>query len=367
MDRYQRQRILPEVGEEGQKKLRASSVLIVGAGGLGSPCAIYLASAGVGRLGLVDFDQVDISNLHRQILYTQHDIGSSKLSVAKIKLKALNPDVCVDLYETRLTSDNAFDILKTYDVIVDGTDNFQTRTLVNDACFFLKKPNVYGSIFKFEGQVSVFDARLGPCYRCLYPEISSLGLIPNCAEGGVLGVLPGVVGTLQATETLKLLLGIGKPLIGKLLYFDALSMKFGEMSFYKRKECPLCGKFPTTRIACLQKQEEVCGSEADVQALSVFELKKQLDGGNCISLLDVREGFEREIVQLKSHHIPLGELPHRWRELDLASDLVVYCHHGGRSQSAVNFLKKQGFKNVKNLKGGIDAWVCHIDPELSRY
>lgn len=366
MNRYQRQVILPEIGKKGQEKLAASRVLIVGAGGLGSPAAIYLALAGVGRLGLVDFDQVDLSNLHRQILYTQRDIGKPKLHVAKEKLKALNPEIQVDLYETKLTSQNALDILKNYDVIIDGTDNFKTRVLVNDACFFLKKPNVYGSVFKFEGQISVFDTASGPCYRCLYPEPPAQELIPNCAEAGVLGVLPGIVGTLQATEALKLLLEIGKPLIGKLLFFDTLSMKFNEMQFQKRRDCQLCGEAPT--IASLQEKGGECMSEShDVCDISVLDLKKRLDAGEELFLLDVREPFERDIVQLKNYAIPLGQLKQRVQELNPECEIVVYCHHGGRSHQAAQFLKEQGFQKVKNLEGGIDAWAERIDPSLPRY
>ncbi|MBI3016956.1 MAG: molybdopterin-synthase adenylyltransferase MoeB, partial [Deltaproteobacteria bacterium] len=285
MTRYQRQILPPEIGKLGQEKLKASRLLIVGVGGLGSPAALYLALAGVGRVGLVDFDQVDLSNLHRQILYREEDVGKPKLQIAKEKLNALNPQTQVDLYETKLTAQNALDILKNYDVILDGTDNFQTRLLVNDACFFLKKPNVYGSIFKFEGQLSVFDTRegsltRGPCYRCLYPEPPAQSLIPNCAEAGVLGVLPGIVGTLQATEALKLLLGIGKSLVGKLLFFDTLSMKFNEMQFQKRRDCQLCGETPTIvslGSVSLGIQGGICMSESN--DISVFELKKRLDKG----------------------------------------------------------------------------------------
>ncbi len=364
MSRYHRQIILPEIGEKGQQKLKTASVLIVGVGGLGSPAALYLALAGVGRLGLVDFDRVDLSNLHRQILYTERDVGKSKLSVAQEKLKAFNPEIQVDLYETKLTAYNALDILKNYDVILDGTDNFNTRLLVNDACFFLKKPLVSGSIFKFEGQLSVFDAQRGPCYRCLYPEPPIQSLIPNCAEAGVLGVLPGIVGTLQATEALKLLLGIGKSLIGKLLFFDTLGMQFKELNFQKRKDCNLCGESP--RVVSLQIQGGTCMSESQ-DNISVFDLKKRLDQGEELFLLDVRESFERDIVQLKSHSIPLKELSGRLQELDPQKEMIVYCHHGGRSQRAVDFLKEKGFQNVKNLEGGIDAWASQIDPSLERY
>lgn len=369
--RYGRHLIIPEVGMEGQKRLKAASVLLVGAGGLGSPLALYLAAAGIGRIGIVDFDVVDASNLQRQVIHTTNDIGRPKLLSAKERIEALNPNVHVETYETMLSSENALGIFESYDVIVDGTDNFPTRYLVNDACVLLGKPNVYGSIFRFEGQASVFATKGGPCYRCLYPEPPPPGLVPSCAEGGVLGVLPGIVGTLQANETVKLLLGIGNPLVGRLLLFDALAMQFRELKLRKNPECPVCGDHPT--ITELIDYQAFCGIAAsrgvehDELEITVEEFKRKLDNEEDLFLLDVREPHEYEIVNMGGTLIPLGELPNRVSELDSARSIVVHCHVGGRSRRAVEFLKDLGFKKVKNLVGGIDAWAEKVDPALPRY
>lgn len=371
--RYGRHLIMPEVALEGQKKLKAASVLLVGAGGLGSPLALYLAAAGVGRIGLIDFDVVDPSNLQRQVLHSTLDVGRSKLESARERIAGLNPHVEVETYETMLTSENALDLLQGYDVIVDGTDNFPTRYLVNDACVLLKKSNVYGSIFRFEGQATVFSSESGPCYRCLYPEPPPPGLVPSCAEGGVLGVLPGIIGTIQAAETLKLILGAGTSLIGRLLLFDALKMQFRELKIRKNPECPVCGKSPS--IQQLIDYEAFCGvpieptDGAGVRAdeITVGELKEWRDRGDDIFLLDVREPHEYAIVNIGGHLIPLNELPGRVHELDSSKEIVVHCHHGPRSRRAVDFLKQTGFKKVKNLIGGIDHWAGVVDPSLPRY
>jgi molybdopterin/thiamine biosynthesis adenylyltransferase/rhodanese-related sulfurtransferase len=371
--RYSRHLIMPEVGMEGQKKLKAASVLLIGAGGLGSPLAMYLAAAGVGRIGVVDFDVVDSSNLQRQIAYSTSDVGKPKLDAAKERITAINPYVDVKTYETHLTSENALDILKDYDVIIDGTDNFPTRYLVNDACVLLGKPNVYGSIFRFEGQASVFYAKEGPCYRCLYPEPPPPGLVPSCAEGGVLGVLPGIVGTIQATEAIKLIIGQGDPLIGRLLLFDALTMKFRELKLRKNPACPVCGENPT--INELIDYEAFCGIEplpTDGENLRQWEinpeeLKAKLDKKDDVFMLDVREPHEFEICNLDGYLIPLRDLPSRINELDSSKEIVAYCHTGVRSQRAVEFLKTAGFKKVKNLVGGIEAWSVRVDPTVPRY
>jgi len=375
--RYGRHLIMPEVGLDGQKKLKASSVLIIGAGGLGSPLALYLAAAGVGRIGVVDFDVVEYSNLQRQVLHSTRDVGRPKLQSAETHIHDINPHVEVTTYETKLTSENALDILKEYDVIVDGTDNFPTRYLVNDACVLLGKPNVYGSIFRFDGQASVFFAKEGPCYRCLYPEPPPPGLVPSCAEGGVLGVLPGVIGTIQATETLKLLLGSGEarkiraePLIGRLLLFDALKMTFRELRLKKDPNCPACGDHPT--ITRLIDYEAFCGVGAPEESATGFEispveLKLRLDRGDDIVIVDVREPHEYEIVDMGGVLIPLNDLPKRVNELDSFREVVVHCHHGPRSKRAVDFLRQIGFTKVKNLTGGIDRWAAEIDPALPRY
>ena len=378
--RYSRHLILPEVGMEGQKKLKSASVLCIGAGGLGSPVAMYLAAAGIGRLGIVDFDVVDYSNLQRQILHTTPDVGRPKLQSARDHLKALNPGVEIQTFETALTSDNALQIFADYDVIVDGTDNFPTRYLVNDACVLLGKPNAYGSIFRFEGQASVFGTKEGPCYRCLYPEPPPPGLVPSCAEGGVLGVLPGIVGCIQANETLKLILGIGEPLVGRFLVFDSLRMKFRELKLRKDPDCPVCGTHPT--VTKLIDYEQFCGvapaaaaPEASIlgdaennQEITVLELKARRDRGDDPFVLDVREPHEYEINRIPgSTLIPLGDLPERFTELDANREIVCQCKSGMRSARAAAFLREHGFKNVKNLKGGILAWVDQVDPSQPKY
>ncbi|MBI3111797.1 MAG: molybdopterin-synthase adenylyltransferase MoeB [Ignavibacteriales bacterium] len=369
--RYGRHLIIPEVGLEGQKKLKAAGVLIVGAGGLGSPLALYLAAAGIGRIGIVDFDVVDASNLQRQVLHTTRDVGRPKLQSAKEHMEALNPNVAVDTYPTSLNSENALEIFEPYDVIVDGTDNFPTRYLVNDACVLLGKPNVYGSIFRFEGQASVFATKEGPCYRCLYPEPPPPGLVPSCAEGGVLGVLPGIVGTIQANETVKLLLGIGNPLVGRLMLFDALEMQFRELKLRKNPECPVCGNNPS--ITELIDYQAFCGVtpgpkvDGNEFEITVEEFKRKLDDGEDVFVLDVREPHEYEIVNIGGMLIPLGELPNRVRELDSARSIVVHCHVGGRSRRAVEFLREIGFRKARNLAGGIDKWAEKVDTSLARY
>jgi len=374
--RYSRHLIMPEVGVEGQEKLANAKVLCVGAGGLGSPLALYLAAAGVGTLGILDFDVVDFSNLQRQIIHSEDNVGVLKVDSAKERLLELNSDIIVNTYNTRLTSENAMDIIKDYDIVIDGTDNFATRYLVNDACVLQGKPNVYGSIFRFEGQVSVFDARRGPCYRCLYPEPPPPGLVPSCAEGGVLGILPGVIGTLQASEAVKLIIGQGTPLIGRLLFLDVLEMKPRELTLRKDPNCPICGENPT--ITELIDYEEFCGIRGEEQTeapgpgenleISVDEFKDlRANGGNLV-VLDVREPHEVEICTLdESKLIPLGELPERVNELDTVDDIVVYCHTGGRSLRATRFLRTMGFLRAKNLKGGIDAWAEKFDPDMPRY
>ena len=381
VQRYSRHLILPEVGMEGQKKLKAARVLCIGAGGLGSPVAMYLAAAGVGTIGIVDFDVVDYSNLQRQILHGTPDVGRPKLQSAKDRLHSLNPHVKVETYDTALTSANALQLFKDYDVIVDGTDNFPTRYLVNDACVLLGKPNAYGSIFRFEGQASVFATKDGPCYRCLYPEPPPPGLVPSCAEGGVLGVLPGIVGCIQANETLKLILGIGEPLVGRFLVFDALRMKFRELKLRKDPDCPVCGTHPTVKE--LIDYDQFCGvvpaqpePAADVQAgngansqeITVLELKARMDRGDNPFVLDVREQHEYEINRIPgSTLIPLGDLPERFTELDASREIIAQCKSGMRSARAASFLREHGFRNVKNLKGGILAWVDQVDPSQPKY
>ena len=367
--RYARHLILPEVGREGQERLKASSVLLVGAGGLGSPLALYLAAAGVGRIGIVDFDVVDASNLQRQILHFTGDVGRPKLASAREKLRGVNPHVTVEGYETRLDSSNAMDILGRYDVVVDGTDNFPTRYLVNDACVLLGKPNVYGSIFRFEGQASVFDATRGPCYRCLYPAPPPPGMVPSCAEGGVLGILPGVIGGIQATETIKLLLGKGDSLIGRLLLYDALGMRFREVRVGKDPDCPLCGETPSIRG--LIDYDEFCGIDREeeddvgIPEITVRELSEQRED---VLLVDVREPHELDIARIDGVTlIPLGQLPDRFEEIDREADVVVMCRSGKRSAFATRFLLGQGFPRVRNLRGGILAWADEIDPSLQKY
>jgi adenylyltransferase/sulfurtransferase len=374
MARYSRHLILPEVGMEGQQKLKAAKVLCIGTGGLGSPLAFYLAAAGIGTLGLVDFDVVDSSNLQRQIIHSTKDVGRSKIVSATEKLVALNPFLNVVQHETMLTSQNAIEIISQYDIVADGTDNFPTRYLVNDACVLTGKPNAYGSIFRFEGQASVFATEHGPCYRCLYPEPPPPGLVPSCAEGGVLGILPGLVGVIQATEVIKLILGKGEPLIGRLLLVNSLDMKFRELKLRKNPECPVCGKNPT--VTKLIDYQQFCGivPEAKVAAekngipqMSVTELKQKLDAGEDVFILDVREPYEYQIAQIGGHLIPLGELPNRLGELDTEKNIVVQCKSGGRSQRAAEFLAQNGFSKLHNLAGGILAWSNEIDPDVPRY
>jgi sulfur-carrier protein adenylyltransferase/sulfurtransferase len=378
--RYSRHLILPEIGLEGQKKLKASSVLCIGAGGLGSPVAMYLAAAGLGRIGIVDFDVVDFSNLQRQIIHGTPDVGRSKLQSAKESIQALNPHVQVDTYETALSSQNALELFKPYDVIIDGTDNFPTRYLVNDACVLTGKPNAYGSIFRFEGQASVFGTKDGPCYRCLYPEPPPPGLVPSCAEGGVLGVLPGIIGLIQATEALKLILGIGEPLIGRFLIYDALKMRFRELKLRKDPDCPVCGTHPTVKE--LIDYEQFCGIRPEPQPaaagttgqagsdweITPVELKKRLDAGDDLVVVDVREPNEYQINRIPgSVLIPLGELPRRYQELDPDRETVLQCKMGGRSAKAQDFLRTVGFNRTKNLRGGILAWIDQVDSSQPKY
>ena len=372
--RYSRHLIMPEVGVEGQLKLKAGSVLCIGAGGLGSPAALYLAAAGVGRIGIVDFDVVDFSNLQRQIIHGTPDVGRSKLASAKDRLLGLNPLIEIETYETALSSKNALDLFKPYDVILDGTDNSPTRYLVNDACVILGKPNTYGSIFRFEGQASVFATKDGPCYRCLYPEPPPPGLVPSCAEGGVLGVLPGVIGVIQATEAIKLILGSGQPLIGRLLLYDALQMRFRELKLRRDPECPICGDHPT--IHALIDYDQFCGvvpaqsqqETAGVPEVTVEELKAKIDRGDDFVLVDVREPNEYQICRIAGAKlIPLGELARRTGELDRDSDMIVHCKMGGRSARAVSLLQERGFTRARNLKGGILEWIDKIDRTQSKY
>ena len=374
--RYSRHLLLPEVGLEGQQRLKAARALCVGAGGLGSPAALYLAAAGVGTIGLVDFDTVDASNLQRQIIYGTPDVGRPKIEAAAERLRAINPNVAIEPHGARLTSGNALDILARYDVILDGSDNFATRYLVNDACVLLKKPNAYGSVFRFEGQASVFATPTGPCYRWLYPEPPPAGLIPSCAEAGVLGVLPGIIGTIQATEALKLILGVGEPLIGRFLIYDALRLRFRELKLARDPECPVCGTRPTIRE--LLDYDVVCGAgegaEGDdqlfgarVPEVTATALKSMLERGE-VFLLDVREPGEARICSIPGATlIPMGEVPRRLSELDPGRQTVVHCRSGVRSAKVVAFLSEQGFKNVRNMKGGILAWIDEVDPTQARY
>jgi adenylyltransferase/sulfurtransferase len=376
--RYSRHLIMPEVGIDGQRRLKASSVLCIGAGGLGSPAAMYLAAAGVGRIGIVDFDVVDFSNLQRQLLHGTPDVGRTKLASAKDRLHSLNPHVEVDTYETSLSSENALQLFEPYDVILDGTDNFPTRYLVNDACVISGKPNAYGSIFRFEGQASVFATKGGPCYRCLYPEPPPPGLVPSCAEGGVLGVLPGIIGVIQATETIKLMLGIGEPLIGRFLIYDALKMRFRELKLRRDPECPVCGDHPT--VTKLIDYEQFCGlrpeppaqsaaaASASAWEITAVELKKRMDAGDKLLVLDVREPNEYQINRIHgSTLIPLGELPRRYQEIDRDQEIVALCKMGARSAKATDFLRSVGFARVKNLRGGILEWIDKVDPTQPKY
>jgi molybdopterin/thiamine biosynthesis adenylyltransferase/rhodanese-related sulfurtransferase len=371
--RYSRHLIMPEVGMEGQLKLKASKVLLIGTGGLGAPLGLYLAAAGVGRLGLVDFDTVDVTNLQRQIMFGSSDVGRPKSVAATERLRSLNPDISIQSYDTQLTSENALELLRDYDVIVDGTDNFPTRYLVNDASVLLGKPNVYGSIFRFDGQVSVFGAPGGPCYRCVYPEPPPPGLVPSCAEGGVLGVLPGIVGCIQAMEVIKLILGVGDPLIGRLLLFDALGMKFRELKLRKNPDCPVCGTHPTvTKLIdyvqfCGIRGEEAPAQQTAVPDITPRELKTRLDRGDDLYVLDVREPHEYQICNIGGHLIPLGDLPKRVSELDSSKEIVAHCRSGKRSAEAAEFLRKAGFRKLLNLKGGILAWADEVDPSMPKY
>jgi adenylyltransferase/sulfurtransferase len=383
VERYSRHLIMPEVGMEGQRKLKAASVLLIGAGGLGSPLAMYLAAAGVGRIGLVDYDVVDHTNLQRQVIHGTKDVGRPKLDSAKERILDINPNVQVDTYAVPLTSDNALEILEPYDVIIDGTDNFPTRYLTNDAGVILGKPNVYGSIFRFEGQVSVFDASEGPCYRCLFPEPPPPGLVPSCAEGGVLGILPGTIGALQATEAIKLILGIGKPLYGRLLLYDALNMEFNEVKLRKNPECPVCGENPT--VTELIDYEQFCGMPAhdrsmytagqngemdDIPTIDPVQLKERLDAGDDLFIIDVREPHEWQISNLEHHGavlIPQGQVLERMRELDTAREIVVQCRTGARSAQVVELLQQHGFKKLWNLAGGINRWAREVEPEIPIY
>jgi molybdopterin/thiamine biosynthesis adenylyltransferase/rhodanese-related sulfurtransferase/molybdopterin converting factor small subunit len=373
--RYSRHLIMPEVGVDGQRKLKAARVLCIGAGGLGSPVAMYLAAAGVGTLGIVDFDVVDFSNLQRQILHGTPDVGRSKLASAKDKLHALNPEVEIHTHDVALSSQNALELFGPYDIVVDGTDNFPTRYLVNDACVLLGKPNAYGSIFRFEGQASVFATKEGPCYRCLYPEPPPPGLVPSCAEGGVLGVLPGIIGVIQATEAVKLIMGIGEPLIGRFLIYDALRMRFRELKLRKDPDCPVCGTHPT--VTHLIDYEQFCGiAPAKPEPITVntateitsVELKQRLDRGDAIKIVDVREPNEYQINRIAgSTLIPLGDVAKRYNELDPAEEIVVQCKSGGRSAKAADFLRSVGFKRVLNLTGGILDWIDKVDPSQPKY
>ncbi len=370
--RYSRHLIMPEVGMEGQLKLKQAKVLCIGAGGLGSPLALYLAAAGVGTLGIVDFDVVDFTNLQRQVIHGTSDVGRKKLDSAEDTLREINPNVEIRKFDTRLTSANALELFREFDVIADGTDNFPTRYLVNDACVLTGKPNVYGSIFRFEGQASVFATKEGPCYRCLYPEPPPPGLVPSCAEGGVLGILPGLVGVIQATETIKLILGSGEPLIGRLLLVDALAMRFRELKLRKNPDCPACGTHPT--VTELIDYNQFCGIRGEEAAaptsmtdITVEELKQRLDRGDDLFVLDVREPHEFQICNLGGYLIPLNDLPKRVSELDSSREIVVHCKMGGRSAKAADFLRQSGFTRVHNLAGGITAWAERIDPKVPKY
>ena len=373
--RYSRHLILPEIGEEGQKKLLQAKVLIIGAGGLGSPIALYLAAAGVGTLGLVDFDVVDLSNLQRQILHTNDEIGKPKLDSAEKRIKGMNPDTQVIKHAAKISSGNAMEIIRPYDIVIDGTDNFPTRYLVNDVCVFLNKPNIYGSIFRFEGQATVFKPKAGPCYRCLYPEPPPPGMVPSCAEGGVLGILPGIIGVIQATEAVKLILGKGETLVGRLLLYHALDMTFRTLKLRRDKNCPVCGERPT--ITKLIDYEAFCGLRrgegqpaVSIPELTVYELKAKMDQKEDFVLLDVREPFEYQIAKIPgSRLIPLGELSKRLSELEpyKEKEIIAHCKMGGRSAKACELLIRSGFKNVRNVVGGISEWSNKIDPAVPKY
>jgi molybdopterin/thiamine biosynthesis adenylyltransferase/rhodanese-related sulfurtransferase len=373
--RYSRQMIMPEVTIAGQRRLKAARILCIGAGGLGSPAALYLAAAGVGTIGLVDHDRVELSNLHRQILHGTRDVGRQKLTSAGDRLQDINPHAELRLHECRFTSENAMDLVTGYDVVIDGSDNFATRYLSNDVCVFAGKPNIYGSVFRMEGQVTVFAPHLGgPCYRCLFPEPPPRGAVPNCAEAGVLGVLPGIIGTMQALEAIKLIIGLGETLIGRLLHFDASAMHFREFKVRRDPECPVCGENPT--IAAPIDYESFCGigpaitadNDDNVRAITVHELKRKMDAREHFALIDVREAHEAEIARIDGARlIPLGEITDRTSELSEGEEIIVHCHSGVRSARAVELLQERGFKNVFTLEGGIDAWSEEIDPNVPKY
>lgn len=374
--RYSRHLIMPEVTLEGQKRLKAASILCIGAGGLGSPIALYLAAAGIGRMGLVDADVVDFSNLQRQILHGTKDVGRKKLNSARDRIREVNPNVQIDLHDTIFTSENAEELVREYDIVIDGTDNFPTRYLSNDICVFLKKPNVYGSIFRFDGQCTVFAPHLGgPCYRCMFPEPPPPGMVPSCAEGGVLGVLPGIIGVMQAIEAIKLVMGLGTSLIGRLVHFDALNLKFREFKLRRDPKCPVCGENPT--ITELIDYDQFCGipqaaaaeaAEAPIPIMTVRNLKQKLDNGDKFVLLDVREPFEWDICHIDhAKLIPLGQLPSRMSELDSADEIVIHCKSGGRSAKAVRLLQEAGFSKLHNVEGGITAWADEVDPRVPKY
>ncbi len=370
LERYSRQIIIPEIGLVGQEKLKHSKVLVIGVGGLGSPIAMYLASAGVGKIGIIDFDDLNISNLQRQVIYSTEDAGKPKVELAGRRLNEINPQIDIEIFNFRLTSKNALDIFKDYDVIADGSDNFATRYLVNDACVLLKKPLVYGSILRFEGQASVFDSENGPCYRCLFPRPPAPGEVPSCSEAGVLGVLPGIIGSIQANEVIKLLLGTGDALVGRLLMFDALKMKFSEVVITKDTDCPVCGKNPS--ITHLLDYDEFCGYEKEKIMVNDWEitaeqLKKKMDKNENFRLIDIREPYETLISNIGGEPIPMNSIPSRIDDLNKEEEIILYCRTGHRSESAVLYLRKQGFKNAKHLLGGIYSWADKIDKTIKKY
>ena len=369
LQRYSRHLIMPEVTLDGQRRLKTARVLGIGAGGLGSPVALYLAAAGVGKIGIVDFDNVDLSNLQQHILHGTKDIGRAKLESARDRLRDINPEIEIELHNCRFSSENATELVSGYDVVVDGSDNFPTRYLSNDVCVFERKPNVYGSVFRFEGQTTVFAPHLGgPCYRCLFPEPPPTDSVPNCAQAGVLGVLPGIIGMLQAIETIKLIIGIGEPLVGRLLHFDALKVKFRELNLRRDPQCPVCGENQT--IFAPIDYDQFCGARADqaVPTISVQELKGKMDAGEAFELVDVREPFEYEIARIDGAKlIPLGEIGERFGELQEEQPIIVHCHSGQRSAQAVRLLRQRGFTKVYNLEGGIDAWSDQIDSSVPKY